>query len=386
MSVEFMLGHQDHQKVEDFLSGGPAGVGAITLHSTYAKHQQAAAEAARDLDLDVLYDPRTERLAYEDPNAATAKLPGRRSAPLDVAELAKNPHQRTALVSDVLAGHPTLATVVTPPSFFVTDELTGLLNVSLAEETRIQSDRAVRAKLLVSSRVNRALLEGLADEYVRAGIREIDLRLSPLNGENDGVRKIRLLFESSDLFRDRGMRVILGSSGNIGQVAYALGHAHAYSGGIGQEEHVDHAGKISRQRTPVKRDADGKKIKSGGGWEGIYLPGLAVTVSKSQGEALLANTNIRSRIGCRTGVCGTSIQGPLLDSKAHYLHSRAQSMAVLERQPEAWRGTTELSRLERAIELRNLINEHHQVPGHGPLKTRTLSSLVTRIQEEAAAA
>ncbi|WP_248242794.1 hypothetical protein [Microbacterium kunmingense] len=219
------MGHQDHQKVEDFLATAPAGVGAITLHSTYAKHQQTVGEAARELGLDVLYDPRTERLAYEDPNGATRKLPGWTGIPYDVDRLAGDASQRSALVERVLGGHPEVATIITPPAFLVTDKRSANLNANLAEEARMRSDRPVRAKLLVGSRVPWAVLEELADEYASAGIDALDLRVTPLDGEYDGANKIKYLFSLADLFREHGMHVVLGSSGNIGQVAYALGHA-----------------------------------------------------------------------------------------------------------------------------------------------------------------
>jgi len=45
MGVEFRLGGQDHNKVEDFLAQRPSGIHAITLDTKAAKHQQAAAEA-----------------------------------------------------------------------------------------------------------------------------------------------------------------------------------------------------------------------------------------------------------------------------------------------------------------------------------------------------
>lgn len=386
MTVEFLLGHQDHPKVEDFLASRPAAVGAITLHTTYARHQTAAAEAARDAGADVLFDPRTERLEHPDPKDETRKVPGWTGVPHSVDALVQDASARSALVGTVLDAHPDVATIITPPSFFVGDMRTGRLNVTLAEEARIQSNRPVRAKLLASSRLSGDVLANLAGEYAAAGITEIDLRLSPLHGEADGIRKITHLFTTADVFRDHGMRVILGCSGNIGQVAYALGHAHGYSVGIGENEHVNQADKIARQKTARKLDEDGKAIKSGGSWEGIYLPGLALTVSRKQGQALLANTDIRTRIGCRIGICGTSISGPLQDYRTHYMHARASSVAALAAQPEAWRGTTELGRIERALELRTLVNEHHQIPGQAPLKTRTLSNLVDRIHEESIAA
>ena len=62
MSVEFRLGHADHKVVEDFLTHHPAGVSAIVLDPKAARHQQHAAEAAREAGVDVIFDPATERL------------------------------------------------------------------------------------------------------------------------------------------------------------------------------------------------------------------------------------------------------------------------------------------------------------------------------------
>lgn len=90
MGVEFTLGHNDHIKAEDFLASRPAGVGVVTLHPTAAKHQLGVAEAARDAGMDVLFEPRTEYLAYPDPGEATRKLPGWTGEVLDISRLTRN--------------------------------------------------------------------------------------------------------------------------------------------------------------------------------------------------------------------------------------------------------------------------------------------------------
>ncbi len=386
MSVEFTLGHNDHIKAEDFLASRPAGVGAVTLHPTAAKHQLGVAEAARDAGMDVLFEPRTEYLAYPDPGEATRKLPGWTGEVLDISRLTRNQSERDRLVASVLDAHPDETTLVTPPSFLIEDARHGHLNVALAEAARLATDKPVRARVLLASRVTVATMDEIAGEYRDAGISQVDLRITPLTGENDGIRKINMIFLTADLFRDAGITVTLGNSGNVGRVAYALGRVDAYSIGIGENEHVDHAGRVRRQVSPppARFDENGRRL-GGGGWEGIYLPGLAATVSRKVGETLLGHTDIRTRIGCRIGACADSIAGPLQDHKTHYMHARAAEMAELVAKPAPWRVPIELDRIQRAFDLRRLVNEQYRGNGQPELKTRTLSSLIEGIQQARAA-
>ncbi len=41
----------------------------------------------------------------------------------------------------------------------------------------------------------------------------------------------------------------------------------------------------------------------GGRWQGVYLPGLAITLSRKRAEALLGYSDIPTRLGCRIGAC-----------------------------------------------------------------------------------
>ncbi len=382
MSVEYRLGHTDHLKVEDFLAQKPSGVGAIALHATAAKHQTAAAEAAVEAGVSVTYDPRTERLAL--PGYGMEKIPGHRGDPYDLAVLAAHPEQRQRLVNEVVDAHPDVATVITPPSFFVAEPRTAFLNLALAETTRQYTDRPVRPMITFASKVTEGLVREIAEEYARAGFGAVDVRFSPLGGENDGIRKIKAVFKHLDAFKGVGLEVTLGQSGNVGQAAVALGHADHYSVGVGQLEHVDHARIVQQQSKPPVLDENGKKKKSGGAWEGIYLPGLALTVSKAVGTALLGHTDIRTRIGCRLGSCASSVMGPLDDHRSHYLHSRAAEMDRILSQPPAWRSKAEIDRLARAIELRKLINKKYLRDGDAQLKTRTLESIIGEIEAERA--
>jgi hypothetical protein len=378
MSVEFQLDHQDHPKVEDFLARDSRGIGAITLHPKAAAHQQAAAEAAIAAGVEVLYDPRTERLEHD--GFTINGLPGFNGTPYDVNVLAANLDARQALVEQIIAAHPAITTIVTPPHFYVADARGANLNLALAEATKLMTEKKVRPVFLVRARFSSDLLKQIAKEYVAAGFNEIDLRISPLGGENDGIAKIRSTFAIADIFRSAGLRVVLGRSGNVGQAAFALGHVDAYSVGLGQMEHTNHAADISRQKRPPKLDENGKK--TGGVWQGVYLPGIAATVSMKRARQLLGHSDVRSRLGCRIDACANSLLGPINDHRSHYLHARANDMGKLLDTPVAWRAKLETDRLQRAVELRELVNESYRSKGEPLLQTRTLHSLLDGIEQE----
>lgn len=382
MSVEFQLGHQDHPSVEDFLARGHEGVGAISLHPKSANHQQAAAEAARDSGLHVLFDPRTERLTH--PGRTHDGLPAYTGDVYDLNALAANPAARQQIVDLVWAAHPNTCAIATAPYFLISDRRTAYLNLALAETMKLSTDLPVRPVVLVHSRFVLSELDELAKEYAAAGFAEVDLRFTPFGGENESLRKIRQVFAATDAFRAAGLRVVLGRSGNIGQAAFALGHADAYSVGLGEMEHVDHAADLSRQNKPPKLDKDGHKL--GGHWEGVYLPGPAITLSKKRATELLGHSDVRTRLGCRIGACADTLMGPVADHKGHYLHARAAEMVELIAIPPAWRPKAETDRLRRAIEVRDLVNRHYRGDDDPPLKTRTLHSLVDGIEGERSSA
>lgn len=384
MGVEFRLGRQDHKKVEDFLARKPEGVSAIVLDTKMAAHQSGAAEAARDAGVDVLFDPATERLGdigFELPGLAYD--PGR---PYDVDALAADANARARLVARVIDAHPETVSIATPPSFYVHDERSAALNVTLAEMTTHHTDLPVRATLVLARTYGVKHPAALAAEYSEAGVRRLELRLSPFAGDDESVAKIRSGFKIVDTFRDAGINVVLGLSGNVGQTAVALGHAAGYSVGVGMREHVNHASTISSQKRLPKEPEPGVEDKTGGAVAGIYLPGAAATVPRKVGKILLAHTDIRTKIGCRIGACGSSVAGPGIDPRAHYLHARAAEMVTLLGQPAAaWRAKAETDRLRRAVEVRQLINERYLPEGATPLKVRTLESLIDDIREERAA-
>lgn len=379
MALEFQLDHQDHKKVEDFLARTPEGVSAISLHPKVAANQQGAAEAARDAGLDVLYDPRTERLEHE--GLTLNGLPGYTGTPYDLDELAADLTKRQALVDAVLAAHPEFVTIVTPPHFYARDQRSANLNLALAEASKLGTDKRVRPVLMLKARFNVTDATHLAADYAAAGFDEIDLRFTPLGGEDDGIPKVRIAFAIADIFREAGLRVIFGRAGNVGQTAFALGHADGYSMGIGQLEHVNHASDINRQKQKPKLDEDGNKVKNKGTWQGVYLPGLAATVSMKRARDLLGHSDVRTRLGCRLDHCANSLMGPVSDYRSHYLHSRSADASRLLGTPTAWRGKIETDRLQRALELRDLVNAKYRADAEPLLKTRTLRSLLDGIEE-----
>ena len=378
MSVEFRLGRNDHKVAEDFLAKRPTGVSAIVLDTKAARHQEQAAEAARDAGADVYFDPATERLTG--PGFDLPALEYNPPEPYDTDRLAGDAEARARLVEQVAAAHPTYVTKLTPPHFFVADQRIALLNLDLAERMlRDHGAKPLRASLVLSSRYPLASVAELAIEYARAGIRHLELRISPLGGEDESVRKISKAFNCVTAFCAAGLTVTLGRSGNIGQCAVALGHATHYSVGVGMLEKVNYAGQMSRQKAPPRGDD-----KGGGPSAGIYLPGLALTVPAKVGRAYLENTDLRTRVGCRLGSCGSSVQGPASDPRGHYLHARAHEASQLDARPAPWRATLEMDRLRRALELRQLINSAYRPDGNRPIETRTLRSLIDDIETERA--
>lgn len=377
MGVEFQLDYQDHPAVEDYLARSSAGIGAIILHSKSAPKQRGAAEAAIAAGIDVLFDPRTDRLAHE--GFSVNGLPGYREEPYDLRTLAGSLDDRQRLVDAVLSAHPDYTTLVTPPFFYAPDLESARLNLALAEQASLATGKRVRPVLLLRSKMSLKDVETIAREYGDAGFADLDLRFTPLGGEFDGIPKIRAVLAAADRFRTQGMRVVLGRSGNIGQAAFALGHVHGYTVGIGQMEHVNHASDINRQKQPPKFDEQGKR--KGGAWQGVYLPALALSVSMKRAQSLLGHSDVRTRLACREGACATSLLGPTTNHKAHYMHSRAGEMQRLLETPAAWRPKLETDRLVRAIELRELVNSRYGVAGEAPIKTRTLQSLVDGMRE-----
>lgn len=375
MGIQFRLGTGDHKPVEDFLVRDHAGATAITLDTKAARYQSDAAAAAMDAELDVYWEPATERLTTA--GYGLEKYPLWSGAPYSIDLLATDASRRHKLVEDTIATHPTEVTHVTAPHFYVANDRAAHLNIDLAERARLQADKPARAILTLSTRAIPQLTIDLAAEYAAAGIDRVEIRLSPFGGDDESLRKIRSAFTFVHTFHERGIHVTLGQSGNIGQAALALGYIDAYSVGIGMLEKVNHSQVVARHRREPKPDKD-----QGGAAAGIYLPRLAATVPTAAAKDLLHNTDIRTRIGCRIGKCRDSVIGPLDDRRGHYLHARAAEVAALLARPEPWRGAMEVDRLTEAIQLRDRVNEHYLNASVHQLKTRTLHSLVDQIHDQ----
>lgn len=378
MGIQFRLGPNDHKPVEDFLSREHTGTDAITLDTKAARHQVAAAAAAVDAGLDVYWEPAAERLA--EAGFGLDKFPLWNGQPYGIDSLSANQAARAALVDLTIEKHPALVTHVTAPHFYITDERTAHLNVDLAERTRLAvgEGKPTRAVITVSTTALSRLGLDLAAEYARAGISNVEIRFSPFGGDDEGIRKIRTAFGVLDQFREHDLTVTLGQSGNIGRAALAMGHADAYSVGLGMLEKVNNSQMMARYRKAPDPDKD----QGGGAAGGIYLSRLGATVRAKAARQLLSHTDIRTRVGCRIGSCRNSVTGPLDDRRAHYLHSRSNEVAEMLRRPAPWRGAMEVDRLNEAIGLRERVNEHYLSDDVHKLGTRTLRSLIDEIEHE----
>lgn len=381
MSLQFNLGYNDQKVIEDFMSRKPAATNAIVLHPKAGTRQRAAAEAAAAVGAAVFWDPATELLSY--PGFGLEKFPLWSGKRYDLDDLATSLPARAALVEQTIATHPGSATHLTAPHFYVDSDRSAALNVDLAEATLHQADRGVRAVLVAKHRYAKVASKELAGLYRSAGVERIELQLSPFGGEDESLHKIADGFEIAQTFTDAGLHVTLGLSGNLGQVAVALGHAAAYSVGVGMLEHVNHQTKVKRRSTPPKERTDDDSPQ--GPLAGVYLPALAYTAPARVANQLMQHSDLRVRIGCRIGKCGTTVQGPLIDAREHYLHSRDTEMATMMEQPAGWRATSELERLRRALILRNRINRNYIAAGDPLIKTRTLDGLIEDIERVQAA-
>lgn len=90
------------------------------------------------------------------------------------------------------------------------------LNVALAENAALESDKPVRGVLVIARRYAAAEAQRLASEYRDAGVGALELRVTPLGGADESVAKIRSVFAIADAFTATGIQVVLGQSGNIG--------------------------------------------------------------------------------------------------------------------------------------------------------------------------
>jgi hypothetical protein len=373
MGVEFRMSSGDHKVVEDFLAGKPAGVAGVVLSARGAHKEQTVAEQARDIGVEVYWDPTTDRLTRPG-----FSVPGVTDAVgvLQVEALRSSPSLRRQLAETVWRAHPDYVTAGTPPHLAVESTADWTLNLELANRFRdLAGDKTVRPPLILSSRLGIEQVHAIAASYVAQGFTVVELRVTPFGGEDEGPRKIREAFATLQAFVDAGLQTTLGCSGNLGQAAMAVGHVQHYSVGVGMLEKVNHAATIARQQKPR---VPGKGF---GAQAGLYLAPLAYTAPIKLGEALLATAGIRTRVGCRLGTCNDSVAGPSANPREHYLHARAHEADLVIERPAAWRITGELDRLRMAKNLRNQVNEKYLPAGRPPMKTRTLSALIDTLEE-----
>jgi len=373
--IEYRLGRTDHRIAEDFLGSSPENVAGILLEAKNLRFQQDVAEAARTAEVQIFVEPLTERLM--EPGFDPSPLDYWNSYPIRRDEL-ESSAARAEFVERVVEPQLKFATVVVPPHFFVEDERVLALNIALVRQAvaTYGADFPIRPILAVQRTF---LAEGsraaeVASQYRRTGVTSIDLRLSPLGGEHEGPRKVRSSFSISAAFRDAGLAVIMGSQGNIGHVALALGLIERFSVGIGYRESYNYKQAINRQGK-ASAGGDGRF----GPRSGVYLPEAAITIPRRIAEALYQDRQIRTRLACREGACAEAIDGPTRDPRGHYLHARTSEIAATLARPLRWRPMLERDRLTRAVEMRTILDRH--LPSGTPsFSSRTLRTLIGELE------
>jgi hypothetical protein len=98
---------------------------------------------------------------------------------------------RSALVERTIATHPEGVTHLTAPHFDVNSPRSAALNVDLAEATIRQADRPVRAILVVGHRFAKSAATDLTELYRSAGVRQLELQMSPFGGEDESLGRSR---------------------------------------------------------------------------------------------------------------------------------------------------------------------------------------------------
>lgn len=374
MGVEFRLGSNDHKVVEDFLASRPAGVAAIVLSPRGARREEDVAMQAIQNEVDVHWDPTTDRLVRPGFN-----MPGisDQLGVINLAELHTSAQARARLTKVVASATPRFVSTATPPHFVVENLQDATLSLELANRFRdeMPGETIIRPTLTVSAQIPHFEVEEIAASFAAAGFAQVEVRVTPFSGEDDSARKVRTVLAIARAFRERELEVTLGCSGNIGQVAMTLGSSDHYSVGIGSLEHVNHPSILSRQQKPRE---SGKGFAP---YSGVYLNGIALTAPRKIAKTLLEDSRIRSRIGCKYGMCHSDITMPVRDPRPHYLHSRSHEADLMLGRPDAWKTSGERDRLQRALELRKRINQKFLPSGTRELKTRTLASVVDLLNQ-----
>ncbi len=230
---------------------------------------------------------------------------------------------RDQLVEQVVEVHPDGATALTAPHFYVHDQRSAGLGLALLEQLVAAGDsRPVRAVVVLATQYPLEAVGEIAEAMAQLAVRRVEVRLSPFGGEDLSARQIRRGLDRYRAFTDAGLSVTAGWAGLVGQTALARGVVDHYSVGVAERERLDHKAALNTQQKPPRVDENGKRLPQGSKTR-IYLPGLMLSTPAATGELLIADTAVRTRVGCRIGRCGSSINGPMLDPRQHYLHSHA---------------------------------------------------------------
>lgn len=382
--IEFRVARGDHLKVEDFVATQPAGLAGVQLEVTNLDRHVDLAIATAAAGFDVVIEPMTERLCHAGFNPA--RLPFGDLYPLDVATLASSAGDRAMVTEQVLAAQLPHATKVIPPHFFVESDEQLALNVALLRQAvaAIGADRDVRPILAISSAYFQrpGVAMAIAEHYQAAGVRMLELRISPIGGQDEGPLKIRRTFAALRQLSASGLDVLLGCSGIVGHAAVALGMASSFSVGVGYREKYDHKSAIASQLAISEAD-DGEyeeDAPSGprGALAGVFIEAAQITVPRALARDFYANPVVRPQLRCTHPACAKSIDGPAVDPRAHYLHAQTAALASTLDRPSAWRPTLLKDRFVRAQEVRAQI--WAQLPDDAvPPKARTLTSLIDEI-------
>lgn len=375
--IEFRVGRTDHQKVEEFLAGGPAGVGGVRLDAKNLAIHRDVAAAATGINAAVHVEPMTERFLVAGFNPTGIAYADRYL--LDLGALISDPGDQARFVSDVIATQLGVATAITPPHFYVENSDQLGLNVALTRQAiaLLENELPVRPIVAVSSTFLRQHAPEIARRYADAGVHGLELRISPFGGDDLGPIAVRRVLDALGSFRRTDLQITLGMAGTVGMAALALGLVDAISTGVGYREQFDHRSAMSSQRNASQREG------GGGNPARVLLPGADVLVDRDVARHLYANTQIRTNLVCRIGHCANSLDGPVADLRSHYLHARAGQVADLVRQPATWRATGFRSQLTRAHELRAQIAQHLPAGSHAP-RNRTIETLLGELDPRSA--
>jgi hypothetical protein len=211
----------------------------------------------------------------------------------------------------------------------------------------------------------------VAAQYLDAGVTDLEVRISPLGGEDQGPLTIRRTMQVLGEMREAGLQTTLGLSGVIGHVTTALGLTDGFSTGVGLGERYDYKDQIVNQRRRFQQATFGQSAR-------VFVADASLSLPPKIASAPYGDPRIRAELGCRIGRCSHSLDGPLRDPRGHYLHARAAAVQHVVSLPPAWRSTSTRDELVRAREFRQRLFRHLPRDVDQP-KGRTLDSLIGEI-------